>query len=405
MSGTFPRVALKRVAQIQYGLGQPPPLVDAGVPILRATNIERGRIVSKGLVFAAAHDLPIEQTPLLRAGEVLVVRSGAYTGDSALVTPEWAGASPGYDLRLTPHSTLESRFLAYSMLGRLAAHTIDIAKGRAAQPHLNAEDLGTAPIFLPRLDQQRRIADFLDVETARIQALITAKQKMIELGSARHLRWFSQLLDMGLGSSSFATGCPLRFVAHVTGGLTVGKAYPGETRKLPYLRVANVQDGYLDLSDVAQIAVPASEVDRFALRSGDLLVLEGNGNPQNLGRGCIWRAEIPGTVLHQNHVHVVRPGTRLLPEFLALVLRTEAARNYFTGGSNQVSIATLSQERLGGLRMPLPSVSEQRRLVDEVELEADRVDRLRVSLANQIELLRERREALITAAVMGELEI
>lgn len=95
---------IKRVAAIAYGLGQPPELADAGVPIIRATNIDRGAITTTDLVFAAHDDLPWDRCPPLREGEILVVRSGALTGDSAIVTPEWAGAAPGYDLRITPHS-------------------------------------------------------------------------------------------------------------------------------------------------------------------------------------------------------------------------------------------------------------------------------------------------------------
>jgi type I restriction enzyme S subunit len=95
---------LKTVARVTYGLGQPPQLANNGIPIVRATNIVRGRISPVGLVFAALADIPLDRAPLLRAGEILVVRSGAYTGDSALITPEWVGSAPGYDLRV--HETI-----------------------------------------------------------------------------------------------------------------------------------------------------------------------------------------------------------------------------------------------------------------------------------------------------------
>jgi type I restriction enzyme, S subunit len=110
-------VPLRRVASVTYGLGQPPSLSADGIPIIRATNIKRGRIDSEGLIRAARDDLPLNRAPLLRSGEILVVRSGAYTGDSAVVTEEWAGAAPGYDLRVTPHS-MNPRLLALQMLGR-----------------------------------------------------------------------------------------------------------------------------------------------------------------------------------------------------------------------------------------------------------------------------------------------
>ena len=122
-------VRLKEVADVRYGLGQPPPASPSGIPILRATNIERGRINPDDMIFAALADLPLGRAPLLEAGEVLVVRSGAYTGDSALITREWEGSAPGYDLRLTPRS-IDSRFLAYQMLSSRVLDQIEIAINR-----------------------------------------------------------------------------------------------------------------------------------------------------------------------------------------------------------------------------------------------------------------------------------
>ena|ERR1035437_5112120 len=83
---------LKYTARVDYGLGQPPALSETGIPILRATNVTRGKITSDGLIYAAKADLPLDRAPLLREGEILVVRSGAYTGDSALITNAWAGS-------------------------------------------------------------------------------------------------------------------------------------------------------------------------------------------------------------------------------------------------------------------------------------------------------------------------
>src|SRR5690606_37033533 len=113
-------------------------------------------------------------------GEVLVVRSGAYTGDSALVTEEWAGSAPGYDLRITPGPEMDPRFLAYSLRGQLALDQMALAATRAAQPHLNAEELGRVEILDLPLSAQRRVADFLEVELARIDSLVHAKRRQVE---------------------------------------------------------------------------------------------------------------------------------------------------------------------------------------------------------------------------------
>ncbi|MFF3391708.1 restriction endonuclease subunit S [Streptomyces sp. NPDC002669] len=171
-------VSLKRIAQIRYGLGQPPPLSEHGIPILRATNITRGKITERGLLHAKLEDLPLDRAPLLDEGEILVVRSGAYTGDSARITSKWAGSAPGYDLRVTPRS-VDSQYLAHAFLSTGFQDQINLASSRAAQPHLNAEELGEVELWVPPLQEQLRITAFLDAETARIDQLNSLHRQVL----------------------------------------------------------------------------------------------------------------------------------------------------------------------------------------------------------------------------------
>src|SRR5690606_8268202 len=97
----------------------------------------------------------------------------------------------------------------------------------------------------------------------------------------------------------------LKQLAEVRGGLTLGKQYSGELLEYPYLRVANVQDGYLKLDDILTVEVPASEAASNLLAYGDVLMNEG-GDIDKLGRGGVWRDEI-ASCLHLNHVLAVRP--------------------------------------------------------------------------------------------------
>lgn len=107
---------------------------------------------------------------------------------------------------------------------------------------------------------------------------------------------------------------PLKRYAAVQTGIAKGKDIEGKrTVSVPYLRVANVQDGHLALDEVATIDVPAEALLRYRLRPGDVLMNEG-GDADKLGRGCIWRGEIADCI-HQNHVFAVRPHS-VSPEWL-----------------------------------------------------------------------------------------
>lgn len=161
---------VSRVATVRYGLGQPPPESEDGIPIIRATNINRGRISKTDLLYVDLADLPLDRVPLLVEGEILVVRSGALTGDSAIVTAEWAGTAPGYDLRVTP-SAVRAEFLAWFFLSRPGLEQMWLASTRAAQPHLNAEELGQVGLPLPPSVEQAAIAGYITSRLGQLDLL------------------------------------------------------------------------------------------------------------------------------------------------------------------------------------------------------------------------------------------
>ena len=130
--------------------------------------------------------MPLDRAPLLVEGEILVVRSGAYTGDSAIVTKEWVGSAPGYDLRAKCGARADPRFVAYSLLSPAALAEIKLMSNRSAQPHLNADELGSIGIGDLPIDQQAERADRLDIQRKRRDALVGEVESQI--GSLRELR-------------------------------------------------------------------------------------------------------------------------------------------------------------------------------------------------------------------------
>jgi type I restriction enzyme, S subunit len=172
-------IPLKHLAAIRYGIGEPPEYVDGGVPLIRATNVDAGFIREKGLVRVNPLDISAKRIVWLCEGDVIVVRSGAYTADSARIPAEFAGSIAGFDMVVSP-GKIESRFLAYAILSRYFKEgQLDIQKMRAAQPHLNAEELGCSAVCVPPALEQLLIADFLDHETAQIDQLIELAEGVI----------------------------------------------------------------------------------------------------------------------------------------------------------------------------------------------------------------------------------
>ncbi len=171
---------LKSVASIRYGLGQPPAELESGVAMIRATDVDGGTIRTDKLLRVDPEELPPDRNPYLKAGEIIVVRSGAYTGDSAIVPPELEGTVAGYDMVVTV-TRASSRFVAYCLLSRYVLEgQLLLLTLRAAQPHLNAEELGTVLLALPPTrKEQEAIADFLDTKLAEVQRIVTGIEPQI----------------------------------------------------------------------------------------------------------------------------------------------------------------------------------------------------------------------------------
>ncbi len=154
----------------------------------------------------------------------------------------------------------------------------------------------------------------------------------------------------------------------ITGGVTLGRKLAGrEVVSLPYLRVANVQRGYLTLDEIKAIELPAGEVAKFALQHGDLLITEG-GDWDKVGRTAIWRDEIAQCV-HQNHVFRARAcSDEFLPRWAELYLNSPVARSYFAGSSKQTTnLASINMTQLRSCAFPVPPLAEQHRIVAKVD--------------------------------------
>lgn len=160
------------IASIRYGLGQPPELDAQGVPMIRATDIKRGRVLSAGVLRVKREAIPEAKKPYLQKGDIIVVRSGAYTGDVAMYDGRWETAVAGYDLVVSFLSAeVKSDFLSQYLLSEGAQRYFKSQRDRAAQSHLNAQQLGEALIPLPLGEEQEEIARLLRIIDSKIDAL------------------------------------------------------------------------------------------------------------------------------------------------------------------------------------------------------------------------------------------
>ena len=193
-------------------------------------------------------------------------------------------------------------------------------------------------------------------------------------------------------------------IADISGGITKGRDLSKqETVHLPYLRVANVQNGYLDLSQMKTIELKVSEKEKYLLRSGDVLYTEG-GDRDKLGRGTVWNDEIPNCV-HQNHVFKARLDLKKAnPRYVAYWSMSAFARNYFYNkGKQSVNLASINKTVLSALTLPLPSLPEQEATLREIESRLSVCDSIEKTVDTALQQAEAMRQSILKKAFEGRL--
>ncbi|GAA5484315.1 restriction endonuclease subunit S [Haloferula sargassicola] len=196
---------------------------------------------------------------------------------------------------------------------------------------------------------------------------------------------------------------PLGEIADVKGGITLNKAREVEDPiEVPHLRVANVQRGHLDLSEIKRVVIERSRRDDYMLQPGDILFNEG-GDRDKLGRGWVWNGEIPGCC-HQNHVFRARPDTDRVDSKFVSYWANEFGRAYFEReGKQTTNLASINRAKLCALPVPLPPLPEQRRIVARIEELFSRLDSGVAALRHAKAQLQRYRQSVLAAAVTGQL--
>ena len=196
----------------------------------------------------------------------------------------------------------------------------------------------------------------------------------------------------------------LKHTSDLQSGIPKGKDLTGKRCiSVPMLRVANVQDNYLDLGDVHNIHIEPDQLSRYELKSGDVLMNEGGDNDK-LGRGAIWHSEITPCI-HQNHVFAIRPYSIEL-EWLDLVTRASYAKFYFFRVAKQsTNLASISSSNIKETPLVIPPKNEREEIMRYITTKIEMFERSEKKSQEQIELLRERRAALISAAVTGKIDV
>lgn len=303
----------------------------------------------------------------LKPGDILLEKSGGSPDQPVGRVSLFQGApgpaaSSNFLQTLRPGSEVNAEYLFYLLQHEyVTGRVLPFQQQTTGLINFQLRDYFKEIVRLPKeLEEQRHIAEVLSALDEEIEATEALVQKfdVVRVGLVRDL----------LSAVDDCPRVPLKQLAAVGSGVTLGHEFTGSgTAEYPYLRVANVQDGRIDLAEVKTIRIPVASAARAMLQPGDVLMNEG-GDFDKLGRGAVWNGQIPNC-LHQNHVFRVRcDQTQLLPGFLALWAASDFGKRFFILASKQsTNLASINSTQLKSFPVLKPSVERQREILDAVE--------------------------------------
>ena len=337
----------------------------------------------------------------------------------------YGAVSPVYYM-LFPRNNIETNIQYYNYLFQTTAFQQSLrGYGNGIleiRMRIQMQKLKTVLLPVPTFLEQSNITVYLDASLSKLNILLSKtrssieeykklKQAVITQAVTKGVRGEREMKDSGV---EWIGKIPkewrktqLRHCATIKSGITLGKSYSKDTVLIerPYLRVANVQGGYVDLNDLATIQVTPDEDLKYRLHSGDVLMTEG-GDRDKLGRGCVWHGEIE-PCLHQNHVFAVQTNESiLLPEFLEYLTASDVGRSYFdVTAIKTTNLACTSSSKVLAFTIPLPPIEEQIEIVNFIKKRSLKLNKLIMKKELLVQELESYKKSLIYEVVTGKREV
>lgn len=371
------------------------------VRLCNYTDVYKNDAIVDGMPFMAA-TATAEQVERfrIRIGDTIITKDSETADDIGIpsyVAYEADDLVCGYHLSIVrpDPAEVDPKYLFWALRAQPTLGQWEVLASGVTRVGLRSGDLSKAALALPPIAEQRAIADYLDRETARIDTLIEEQQRLIEMLHERRGAVVDQLLNPPGRMQPLK-----RLVADVTVGIVVNPSAWYAEEGVPALRGLNIRPGAIAAEDIICLTPEGDDLHaKSRLRSGDVVMVRTG----QAGAAAVIPHELDGA--NAIDLLIIRPGTDVDPVFLADYCNAPSTREKITHGSVGAIQGHFNVGALRELEFPSIDVAEQRDRAAKWSVEAAKIDTLIAETETFIELARERRSALITAAVTGQIDV
>ncbi|QXR11783.1 restriction endonuclease subunit S [Acinetobacter junii] len=386
---------------------------DSGIRYLQSLHIKNNNINFHTPYYVSESWSNEKSKSILKEGDVLIVQTGDI-GQVAAVTKEFEGCNCHALIIVSGTEKISGFYLAWLLNSNYGRQTLKSIQTGALHPHLNCDAIKDIKIPLPDIDIQNKITSFLDHETTKIDHLIEKQQQLIELLKEKRQAVISHAVTKGLNPNVPMKDSGVEWLGQVPehwelkklkylGEAIIGLTYSpddivDEGEGTLVLRSSNVQNKKLVFND--NVYVNRDIPEKLRTKRNDILICARNGSRALIGKNALIDERAEG-VSFGAFMSIFRSKYN---NYLSKVFNSSLFE-YQSGTFLTATINQLTTGNLNSFEVPLPPFEERELIVSTLDNETTKIDSLIVKAESAIQLMQERRTALISAAVTGKIDV
>ena len=352
-------------------------------------------------------------TKTTKEGDILLARYGGSLGKVFKAHTGAYNVALAKVIKLYPNVINDEYLYLYYLSDFYQDFCIKAGNGRSAQAGFNRQDMEKLIFPLPPLTEQQRIVDRIESLFTKLDEAKEKAQAVVDGFEDRkaailHKAFTGELTEKwrynnGVTLESWNTE-NLEESFDVSGGIQKQPSRMPDKNPVPYITVANVYRNRIDITNLRYFEVFAGELEKLQLKYGDLLIVEGNGSENEIGRCALLRNELP-VCIHQNHIiRVRRKNESVLPEYVLYYLNSSAGRQIMKSRAKTTAgLYNLSTGKIKTIPVPFASLGEQKEIVRMLDYLMEKEQQVKDKAEIAIEEIDNMKKSILSRAFRGEL--